>query len=261
MFGKMLRRLLGRNGNKGPSGPAHSRAYAIGDIHGRLDLLTDLLDQIERDNAARPTARTYLIFLGDFVDRGPDSRGVIERLLSHPPDFARPVFIKGNHEEFFLGVLNGQEETIRDWLTYGGYQCCESYGLSQGWTLNATAQEIQERLRAAVPESHRDFLENMADSFQFGDYVFVHAGIRPGVPLEAQSSKDLRWIREGFLDDVTNHGVMVVHGHTIVGSPEQHPNRISLDTGAYRSGVLTALGLEGRDRWFLTARDSAAGSG
>ena len=256
----MLRRLLGLSSEKGPSGPAHSRAYAIGDIHGRLDLLQDLLRQIDRDNAARPPARTYIIFLGDLVDRGPDSRGVIELLMRPPPAFARPVFIKGNHEEFFLRVLEGEEDTVVDWLTYGGYQCCESYGISQGWTLNATAREIQERLQRTVPASHRLFLEKMADSFQFGDYLFVHAGIRPGVPLQAQSSKDLRWIREGFLDDPTDHGVVVVHGHTIVGSPEQHANRIALDTGAYRSGVLTALGLEGRDRWFLTARDALAGA-
>ena len=253
----MLRRLLGLSGEKGPSGPPQSRAYAIGDIHGRLDLLVDLLDQVERDNASRRPAKTWLIFLGDFVDRGPDSRGVIELLQSRPPGFARPVFIKGNHEEFFIRVLGGEEDTVVDWLTYGGYQCCESYGVSQGWTLNATAQEIVDRLRASVPRSHRDFLEHLADSFQFGDYLFVHAGIRPGVPLHSQSSKDLRWIREGFLEDRTDHGVVVVHGHTIVDTPEEHPNRIALDTGAYRSGVLTALGLEGRERWFISATDPA----
>lgn len=254
----MLSRLLGLSGDKGPSGPSHSRAYAIGDVHGRLDLLQDLLRQIARDNAARRPAKTYIVFLGDLIDRGPDSRGVIEFLLSRPADYARPVYIKGNHEEFFLRVLDGEEDMVVDWLTYGGYQCCESYGVTQGWTLNASAREIQERLRAVVPASHRLFLESMADSFQFGDYLFVHAGIRPGVPLESQTSKDLRWIREGFLDDPSDHGVIVVHGHTIVGSPEQHPNRIALDTGAYRSGVLTALGLEGRDRWFLAARDGQA---
>ena len=253
----MLRRLLGRASEKGPSGPPHSRAYAIGDVHGRLDLLEDLLARIERDHSSRRPAKTYLVFLGDFVDRGPDSRGVIDLLLSLPPGFARPVFIKGNHEEFFLRVLDGEEDTVVDWLTYGGYQCCESYGVSQGWTLNATAREIVDRLRASVPKSHRDFLEHMADSFQFGDYLFVHAGIRPGVPLHSQSSKDLRWIREGFLEDRTDHGVVVVHGHTIVDTPEEHPNRIALDTGAYRSGVLTAVGLEGRERWFISATDPA----
>ena len=147
----MLRRLLGLSGNKGPSGPSHSRAYAIGDVHGRLDLLQHLLRQIARDNEARRPAKTYIVFLGDLIDRGPDSRGVIEFLLSRPADFARPVYIKGNHEEFFLRVLDGEEDMVVDWLTYGGYQCCESYGVTQGWTLNASAREIQERLRAVDP--------------------------------------------------------------------------------------------------------------
>ncbi len=251
----MLKFLLGKNKRSSrPSGPAGSRAYAIGDIHGCRNLLDALLAKIEQDNRDRGPAKTYIIFLGDLVDRGPDSAGVIERLATQPPSFGRPVFIKGNHEEFFMRALGGEDDVIRDWLTYGGRECADSYGLSPGWTLNTTEQQIGERLRTAVPARHREFLENMADSFRFGDYLFVHAGIRPGVPLDQQGSKDLRWIRDGFLDDGTDHGVMVVHGHTIVDGPEQHSNRIALDTGAYRSGVLTAIGLEGTDRWFLSAR-------
>ena len=255
----LLRRLLGL-GPKVPlaSGPPNSRAYAIGDIHGRLDLLEDLLAKVEEDNAQRGRAKTYLVLLGDLVDRGPDSAGVIERFVSAPPSWARPIFLQGNHEEFFLSVLQGQEDGVVNWLTYGGYECVESYGISKGWTLNATAHEVVERLQASVPASHRTFLENMADSFRFGDYLFVHAGIRPGVPIEDQAARDLRWIREGFLDCRDDHGVMVVHGHTIVERPEQHSNRIALDTGAYRSGVLTALGLEGGERWFIEARDARA---
>lgn len=255
----MLRKIIGKMARKPTTtGPAGSRAYAVGDVHGRLDLLIDLLARIERDNAARGPAKTYLILLGDLVDRGPDSRGVIEHFISRPPAFARNVYLKGNHEEFFLSVLDGNEEMLPNWLTYGGYECAESYGVSRGWTLNATPDAIAERLIGEVPRSHRDFVENMADSFRFGDYLFVHAGIRPGVELGEQSGKDLRWIREGFLEDRTDHGVVVVHGHTIVESPEQHPNRIAVDTGAYRSGVLTAIGLEGTERWFIEARDSVA---
>ena len=119
--------------------------------------------------------------------------------------------------------------------------------------LNSTPTAIMERLREEVPQSHVRFLDEMHDSFRFGDYLFVHAGIRPGVALDRQTSKDLRWIREGFLDDQTDHGVVVVHGHTIVERPEQHPNRIAIDTGAYRYGTLTALGIEGRERWFIEA--------
>jgi len=231
-----------------------SRAYAIGDVHGRLDLLRDLLRRIEQDNADRSGAKTYLIFLGDLVDRGPHSCGVIDHLLAHPPSFARTIFLKGNHEEFFLRVLTGEDEIVADWLAYGGYECIESYGVNKGWALNASPSAIVDRLRVAVPEAHKQFLVGMADTFRFGDYLFVHAGIRPGVPLEQQSGKDLRWIRDGFLDDSTDHGLTVVHGHTIVERPEVHTNRIALDTGAYRSGVLTAICLEGSSRCFISAR-------
>ncbi|HEX8365516.1 MAG TPA: metallophosphoesterase [Allosphingosinicella sp.] len=252
----VLKKLLNRaRPGRGPSGPPGSRAYAIGDVHGRLDLLEDLLERIEADNAARASAKTYLVLLGDLIDRGPDSAGVVERFVSNPPAWARPIYLQGNHEEFLLDVLTGREETVGHWLTYGGYQCAASYGVSQGSTLNATSAEIVARLKAAVPQSHIDFLRNMADSFRFGDYLFVHAGIRPGVPLAEQSQRDLRWIREGFLDSGDDHGVVVVHGHTIVDKVEQLANRIALDTGAYRSGVLTAIGIEGRERWFIEGRE------
>ncbi len=254
----LLGRLLDFARSKKIEAPSGCRAYAIGDVHGRLDLLKQMLARIEHDDKARGPAKTYLVLLGDLIDRGPDSKGVIDHLLHSPPRFATPVFLKGNHEEFMLSVLEGEDQMVGSWLSYGGYECAESYGVSRGWTLNVAPTEVADRLREAVPPSHRTFLADMADSFQFGDYLFVHAGIRPGVPLEEQNSKDLRWIREGFLDNRSDHGVMVVHGHTIVEKAEQHPNRIALDTGAYRSGVLTAIGLEGRERWFLEARAEPA---
>lgn len=251
----MLHRLFSsRRRRKGPSGPVGSRAYAIGDVHGRLDLLADLLARIEADNAARAPAKTYLVLLGDLVDRGPDSRGVVELLATRPPRSLRPIFLKGNHEEIFLRVLGGDDSLVQQWLAYGGAECAHSYGIGSGWLLNATPGEIMDRLIEKVPPSHLAFLQDMADSFRFGDYLFVHAGIRPGVEIERQEGRDLRWIREGFLDDRTDHGVIVVHGHTIVEAAEEHPNRIALDTGAYRTGTLTAIGLEGEDRWFLEAR-------
>ena len=254
----MLRRLFSSRSTSAFQGPEGSRAYAIGDIHGRFDLLLALLARIEADNARRGPAKTWLVFLGDLVDRGPDSRGVVEHLATRPPAFARTVFLKGNHEEFLLSVLEGDDSLVQHWLAYGGTECAESYGLTTGWMLNSTPHGIMERLQAQVPPDHVRFLREMHDSFRFGDYLFVHAGIRPGVPLDRQQSRDLRWIREGFLDDRTEHGVMVVHGHTIVETPEQHPNRIALDTGAYRSGVLTAIGIERGERWFLEARNEAA---
>jgi serine/threonine protein phosphatase 1 len=250
----MLKRLFKRKQEQNEwRGPDGMRAYAIGDVHGRLDLLIELLDKIEADHRARPPAKAYLVLLGDLVDRGPDSRGVIEHLLRQPPAFAKTVFLKGNHEEFFLGALDGDLAMLQNWLAYGGRECAESYGVSSGWMLNAGPTEVLQRLIAEVPAEHVEFLHGMADTFRFGDYLFVHAGVRPGVELGAQSSKDLRWIREGFLDDRTDHGVMVVHGHTIVEAPEQHSNRIAVDTGAYRTGVLTALAIEGAERWFIQA--------
>lgn len=252
----MLIKFLTRSRRrKSYSGAPDSRAYAIGDVHGRLDLLVDLLPRIEADNARRGPARTYLVLLGDLVDRGPDSRGVIDLLASRPPAFARNIFLKGNHEEFFTRVLNGDDGVVQHWLTYGGTECAESYGLSSGWMLNADATQIRDRLIAEVPAAHKEFLDGLADTFRFGDYLFVHAGIRPGVELAKQASRDLRWIREGFLDDRSDHGVIVVHGHTIVERPEEHSNRIAVDTGAYRSGRLTAIGLEGTERWYLEARE------
>jgi serine/threonine protein phosphatase 1 len=241
-----------------PKGSPGRRAYAVGDVHGRLDLMLDLLKRIEEDNERRGPAKTYLVFLGDLVDRGPDSRGVIEHLLKKPPGFARCVFIKGNHEEFFLNVLSGDDEIVQRWLTYGGSECAESYGVSPSWTLDATPSSVMNRLIETVPRDHVAFLSQMADTFRFGDYLFVHAGVRPGVELEKQVSRDLRWIREGFLEDTSDHGVVVVHGHTIVDAPEERANRIGIDTGAYRSGLLTAIGLEGEERWFLHAQGSSA---
>lgn len=254
----MLNRLLGLGRKKSPAGPPQLRAYAVGDVHGRLDLLEDLICRIERDNAARSPAKTFIIFLGDLVDRGPDSRGVVDYLLRFQPRFANTVFLKGNHEEFLLRVLSGDERVVTDWLTYGGYECADSYGVTKGWTLNATPTEIVRRLQDAVPEEHRCFLEGMADTFRFGDYFFVHAGVRPGVPLGEQSASDLRWIRDDFLESRANHGLVIVHGHTVVQRPEEHPNRIAVDTGAYKSGVLTALGLEGTGRWFIQAHEGVA---
>lgn len=249
-----MRNLFRRKSSEAPpSAPPGTRAYAIGDVHGRLDLLLDLLEQVERDNAARGSAKTYLVMLGDLVDRGPNSRGVLEFFAEHSPQWARVIHIKGNHEEYMADVLAGASDLVPQWLAYGGQECVESYGLSRAWTLNATPEVIAEQLSRSVPPSHRALLDNMVDTLRLGDYLFVHAGIRPGVPLDEQSQRDLRLIRDGFLDDRTDHGMVVVHGHTIVEHPEVHSNRIALDTGAYKTGCLTALRIEGAERAFMQA--------
>ena len=249
LFGKLKSNLLpGRNG---PRGKAGARAYAVGDIHGRLDLLDRLIEKIEADIAARPAARNFIIFLGDYIDRGPASAGVIERLRTWQPANARLIFLGGNHEEVMLRVLRGDESVFQSWLKFGGLECIESYGLEPESLRRLPAAAAIDLVRAKVPAEHRAFLENLADTFTFGDYVFVHAGIRPGLGLHEQDRQDLLWIREPFLSDIKEHGFTVVHGHTIVRGVEERPNRIAIDTGAYHSGVLTALVAEGSERWYI----------
>ena len=248
--------FIRRKASRARSAPAGRRAYAVGDVHGCLDQLNRLLEQVEADHASRPPAQGYVVFLGDLVDRGPDSCGVLERLHGYKPAGLQPVFLMGNHEEFFLRVLDGDAQLINQWLTFGGHELATSYGLTSGWLAGATSEAIVQALAAAVPTRHRAFVRGFGDSFRFGDYLFVHAGIRPvehRVALDAQAPSDLRWIREGFLNDASEHGALVVHGHTIVAEPQERPNRIGIDTGAYKGGPLTALGVDGDERWYLQA--------
>jgi serine/threonine protein phosphatase 1 len=250
LFKRLSRGLKGGQDYR-PHGRAGARAYAVGDIHGRLDLLDELLAMIEADNAGRPEAKTYIVFLGDLIDRGPDSAGVVERLRHYDPAFARPIFLAGNHEEVFLRILHGEIDILPDWLQFGGAECIQSYGLDAKAIQRMEPEEALERLKAAVPQGHVEFVEGFCDTFRCGDYLFVHAGIRPGIDLDEQDQFDLRWIREPFLSGEEEHGMMIVHGHTIVPAVEERLNRIGIDTGAYHSGVLTALGIEDDRRWYL----------
>ena len=242
-----------------PRTPRGRRAYAIGDVHGRLDLLEQLLDSIERDVEGRPQRKTALIFLGDLIDRGPDSRGVIERLRNFRPDRLRPYFLAGNHEEVLLRLLKGERGILASWLKYGGAECMASYGFDPTKLEVRNERAALSMIRDVIPHSHASFIGSFADTLRFGDYLFVHAGIRPGVDLSLQTQSDLRWIRSPFLEDRSDHGMIIVHGHSISTEPEFEPNRIGIDTGAYRTGRLTALALDGEDRWLLdTAPDGPA---
>lgn len=234
------------------SGPTGERLYAVGDIHGRLDLLDDLLNRIVEDLERQPVKTARLVFLGDFVDRGPNSAGVIDRLSQLARSNVKTHFLMGNHEEMLLRVLAGEPSITYDWLRFGGDACAESYGLSP--TLLATMDETQivSLLRQAFVESHLVFLQELDNFARFGDFLLVHAGIRPGVKIKDQQAVDLRWIRAPFLTDRRNHGVMVLHGHTTTDGVDHRSNRIGIDTGAYRTGILTAAVVESTDIRFLS---------
>jgi serine/threonine protein phosphatase 1 len=231
-----------------PQGAKGHRAYVVGDIHGRLDLLEDLLAKVHADIQHRPTTKAVLAFVGDLIDRGPSSAQVIERLRTYNRSGVRPVFILGNHEEVLLRILEGDGSVISGWMRFGGLECLQSYGVDPASLRGRSSAELVDIARRAIPAAHAEFLRSFVDSCRFGDYLFVHAGIRPGVPIEQQRQADLRWIREPFLFDETDHGVVVVHGHTISRAVEERSNRIGIDTGAYRSGVLTALVIDGGER-------------
>jgi serine/threonine protein phosphatase 1 len=231
--------------------PAGQRVYAVGDIHGRLDLFEALIGAIEVDDAASGDARTTVILLGDLVDRGPDSAGVVARAREWQRQ--RPVrILMGNHEEMFLSSFE-KTETLKHFLRFGGKETVLSYGLDPNAYLEASVEEVQAMIHAAVPWAHREFIEGFEDTIAIGDYLFVHAGIAPGVPLEEQSKDDLRWIREPFLSHSEPHEAVIVHGHTIRQEPQDRGNRIGIDTGAYTFGRLTALVLEGSERRYLEA--------
>lgn len=232
--------------------PAGTRIYAIGDIHGRSDLLDQLTALIDEDHASRGGGARQLIFLGDLIDRGPDSAGVVERVMAIKAREPATRILMGNHEEVLLKVLDGDDKAIRFFCRVGGRETILSYGVSTDEYDSVDFAELAEMVRDRVPDSHRSFMGSFEDLIVVGDYVFVHAGIRPQVPLEEQRGVDLRWIREPFLDHAAPHQKIVVHGHTITEQVETRPNRVGIDTGAYASGRLTALGLESTNRWILS---------
>lgn len=250
--------------DRDPRLPDGRRVYAVGDVHGRDDLLQDLLARIESDDAGRPAATTTIVFLGDLIDRGPHSRQVIERLSGYRNPRIDLGFIFGNHEEVLLRILDGETEFLDDWLRFGGKEFVRSYGLDPASLGSAKPALSLELLRSAIPSAHRAFLESFADTLVAGDYLFVHAGIRPGIALHRQRHQDLRWIRQPFLEFDGRHEHFVIHGHTICADIDERPGRIGIDTGAYMHGTLTAIGLEADQRWFLRAeapQDASASIG
>jgi serine/threonine protein phosphatase 1 len=232
--------------------PDSIRIYAIGDIHGRNDLLHSLLRQIEADDIQRGPADTQIIFLGDLMDRGPDSAGVIETAMALQAAGKKVRFLMGNHEEVFVRACRKNDpKTTRFFLRIGGEATVLSYPITRAEYITLDMEQLSERLMTLVPPGHLEFIESFEDQIVIGDYAFVHAGIRPGVPLSEQKVSDLRWIREEFVDQRGDLEKVVVYGHTIYDDVEERGSRIGIDTGAYASDKLTALGLEGGERWYL----------
>lgn len=257
MFAR-LRILLGRKPEARPCAvPAGQRAYAIGDVHGRADLFGQLIDLIEADDAARGTAQTTIVMLGDLIDRGPDSAGVVARARELARR-RRVEFLIGNHEEMLLASRT-QADALRGFLRYGGLETLLSYGIPDQAIMAADIPELQELMIAAIPPEDFTFIEAFRPMVRIGDYLFVHAGINPHLPIADQDERECRWIREPFLSHKGDLGAIVVHGHTIAEAPEVRPHRIGIDTGAYVHGTLTAIGLQGDERWFLQARDTPEG--
>lgn len=232
--------------------PPGTRLYAIGDIHGRADLLRLLLAQIAEDAAGRPPAVQRLIYLGDYVDRGPDSRSVIDMVMDEVPQGFEVVTLRGNHEEMMLRFLD-DTMVARTWMMNGGDATLASYGIDPPSIFAGTPihRHAQAQFRTQLPPRHLEFLQGLAETHVAGDYFFAHAGVRPGVPLSQQRAEDLLWIREEFLGSKADFGKVVVHGHSIEREPVERPNRIGIDTGAYSSNRLTCLVLDGSERTFL----------
>jgi serine/threonine protein phosphatase 1 len=233
-----------------PSLPAGLRLYAIGDIHGRVDLVTQLIRKIEEDDKAR-SGKSRLLFLGDYIDRGLFSRQVIELLMQLEKKMKpAPLFLLGNHEQVMREVLQGDDMLLLNWMHWGGRETLLSYGVTPPAGENDT-KAVQAQLATQTPPEHQQFFSGLQSHVAFGDYFFCHAGVRPGVELKDQSEQDLIWIRHDFLKHQGDFGKVIVHGHSISMQPEILENRINIDTGAYATGTLTALGLEGTDRWLI----------
>jgi len=233
-----------------PSVPAGHRIYAIGDVHGRADLLDALLRRIDADLKRRPIAQSTQIFLGDYIDRGPHSRQVIDLLIARRRQH-RALFLMGNHELCVLEALS-ERSIVPGWMEMGGASTLVSYGVTPSRRPDPIAdREVAIAFAEAMPESHRKFIESLALAFTCGDFFFTHAGVRPGIPLRRQDQQDLLWIREDFLLHEDDFGKIIVHGHSPTMQPDIRPNRINIDTGAYATGRLTCLVLESSEISFL----------
>ena len=259
LFKRLITRGKRRDGRK-PSVPTGQRVYAIGDIHGRADLLAQIHRQIQEDAAnAPPRIAKTVVYLGDYVDRGLGSKGVIDLLCAAPLGDFETVYLKGNHEDALLRFL-GDISIGPDWFVIGGDATVLSYGvrIPTGLSSAQRLEHVWRDLRTRIPQNHLEFLSSLDLMYQSGDYVFVHAGIKPGTPLENQDPDDLMWIRDEFLGSRQDHGKVIVHGHSPMKRADIQTHRIGIDTGAVATNVLTCLVLEGATQRFLATASRQA---
>ncbi|MBW0003960.1 MAG: serine/threonine protein phosphatase [Hyphomicrobiales bacterium] len=244
-----MRFLRSRAKRRWPTLPEGWRIYAIGDVHGRVDLLDEIFARIDENLARSSAHRAVHVLLGDYVDRGPSSREVLDRLVKRRRSH-HVICLKGNHESYLIDFLHNPS-VLSDWRHFGGLETLRSYGLDPSANPNPREElKLARAFGAALPEAHKDVLRKLGASFTCGDFFFAHAGVKPGVPLAQQSENDLLWIRDDFLLSEQDFGKVVVHGHTPVLAPDIRPNRINIDTGAYATGRLTCLMIE-KDTLFV----------
>jgi serine/threonine protein phosphatase 1 len=244
--------------NSEPSHPQPRRLYVIGDIHGCAELLDRMICKITNDLAARPVPDSLVVTVGDYVDRGSDSRGVVDRLLGNPFP-TKFIALRGNHEVLLDDFLRNPQ-TGESWRYVGGIETMESYGISVGQLIRGKQYVSAAHVLAqAIPAAHFNFFASLRSSLSVGRYFICHAGVRPGLSLEQQKEEDLLWIREPFLTSRADFGKIVVHGHTPVALPEVLPNRINVDTGAFMTGRLTCAVLEDDEPRFLTVMSQSTG--
>jgi len=237
-----------------PRLPAGEMIFAVGDIHGCIDLLQMMQQKIYDYAAAYSGYRKTVVYLGDYVDRGPDPAAVVDQLLSGMGDDFTVICLRGNHEQMMLDFLD-QSDIGGAWLDYnnGGRCTIASYGVAEPKYFT-DLQKTQQEFKSALPPDHLEFFHHLPLSYGIGDYFFTHAGVHPGRSLDKQLNQDLLWIREPFLSSNNDYGKVVVHGHTIVAHPEFKSNRVAVDTGAYWSGVLSAVVLHEDRHDFLQVK-------
>jgi serine/threonine protein phosphatase 1 len=234
------------------------RVYVIGDVHGRYDLLCELMDKLEEHSARLPhPGSLHVILLGDLVDRGPASADVVRLAYETSRQNSHVVTLLGNHEELMIRALDNEPGYMRTWMRVGGAETLRSFGVEPP-ERGADPTLAIAKARAAIPREWLDWLRKRPLTARSGDYLFCHAGIRPGVALKRQTRADLLWIRDEFLEDRGDHGVVVVHGHSVEAAVEMRHNRIGIDTGAYKTGMLSALYLEGDRQQVLSVQGAAS---